>query len=278
MPDDNPGISPTQGSPTVTQPDTAIIPCGGLGTRMLPISRWLPKELLPVSLVPLVHWALAEAADAGLRRAIVVINRAKPILGEVARAFERPGFQVELRSQDRPAGLGDAMLRGRDAIGDHPFAVVLPDNLFRGTNQTAAVLAEWRRLGLATVLIAEITAGEAASKGATGRARVREEADGSLRVTELADKGRGRFDPGGDRAATPIGRLVLPASAWGELDDIARSLTFGAELDDVPLLQRLARRGVLAGVHCSAEFFDVGVPEGYRQAVAAFPPGDPLGA
>ena len=256
----------------MTVPDTAIIPCGGLGTRMLPASRWLPKELLPVSLVPLIHWALAEAADAGLARAIVVTNPAKPILGEVARAFERPGFAVELVSQARPAGLGDAMLRARDAIGDRPFAVVLPDNLFRGPNQTAAVLAEWRRLSLASVLIAEITAGEAGSKGATGRARVRDEADGSLRVTDLADKGRGRFDPGGHRAATPIGRMVLPSAAWGELEDMARSLPAGAELDDVPLLQRLARRGVLAGVRCTAEFFDVGVPEGYRLAVAAFPP------
>jgi UTP--glucose-1-phosphate uridylyltransferase len=255
----------------VITPDTAIIPCGGLGTRMLPISRWLPKELLPVSLLPLIHWALAEVADAGLGRAIVVTNPAKPILGEVARAFGRPGFRVELVSQDRPAGLGDAMLRARATIGDRPFSVVLPDNLFRGPNQTAAVLTEWRRLGLATVLIAEITAGEAGTKGATGRARVREEADGSLRVAELADKGSGRFDPGGDRAATPIGRLVLPGTAWGELDDIARSLPSGAELDDVPLLQRLARQGALAGVRCTADFFDVGVPEGYRQAVSAFP-------
>lgn len=254
----------------MTTPDTAIVPCGGLGTRMLPISRWLPKELLPVSLTPLIHWALAEAADAGLGRAIVVTNPAKPILGEVARGFERPGFRVELVSQDRPAGLGDAMLRARGQIGERPFAVVLPDNLFRGPNQTAAVLAEWRRLGLATVLIAEITAADAGSKGATGRARVREEPDGSLRVTDLAEKGHGRFDPGGDRAATPIGRFVLPAEAWSELDDIGRSLPPGAELDDVPLLQRLARRGALAGVRCSAEFFDVGVPEGYRQAVAAF--------
>jgi UTP--glucose-1-phosphate uridylyltransferase len=239
---------------------------------MLPVSRWLPKELLPVALVPLIHWALAEAADAGLTRGIVVTTPAKPILGEVARDFERPGFRVELVSQDRPAGLGDAMVRARSAIGDHPFAVVLPDNLFRGPNQTAAVLAEWNRLTLATVLIAEITAEEAASKGATGRARVRDEPDGSLRVIELADKGRGRFDPGGDRAATPIGRMVLPATAWGELDEIARALPPGAELDDVPLLQRLARRRVLAGVRCGAEFFDVGVPEGYRQAVVAFPP------
>lgn len=239
---------------------------------MQPISRWLPKELLPVSLVPLIHWTLAEAAGAGLARAIVVTNPAKPILGEVARQFRRPGFEVDLVSQDRPAGLGDAMLRTRDLIGERPFAVVLPDNLFRGANQTTAMVASWDRLGLATVLIAEVSASDAAAKGATGRARVREEPDGTLRVVDVADKGRGRFDTGGGvRAATPIGRFVLPAGTWAELDEIAGSLPAGAELDDVPLLQRLARRNALAGVRCTADFFDVGVPEGYQQAVAAFP-------
>jgi UTP--glucose-1-phosphate uridylyltransferase len=246
---------------------------------MQSISRWLPKELLPVSLSPLIHWALAEAAEAGLRRAIVVVNPAKPILGEVARGFWRPGFGVELVSQERPAGLGDAMLRARELIGERPFAVVLPDNLFRGPNQTAAVLAGWDRLALATVLIAEVSAADAQSKGATGRARVREEPDGVLRVTALADKGRGRFDTGGgERAATPIGRFVLPTGTWAELDEIAGSLPPGSELDDVPLLQRLALRSALVGVRCNAEFFDVGVPEGYRQAVGAFPAaGGPAG-
>jgi UTP--glucose-1-phosphate uridylyltransferase len=254
-------------------PDTAIIPCGGLGTRMQPMTHWIPKELLPVALTPLIHWALSEAANAGLARAIVVTNPAKPILGDVAREFMmRSDLQVVLVSQDRPAGLGDAMMQARPLVGDQPFALVLPDNLFRGPNQTAAVLAAWDRYAAATVLIAEVAAGDAGSKGATGRARVREAADGSLRVVDIADKGRGRFDTGGgDRAATPIGRFVLPADVFGEFDEVARSLPPGAELDDVPVLQRLARQNALVGVPCDAVFFDVGVPEGYRQAVAAFP-------
>src|SRR5688572_32164612 len=159
-------------------PDTAIIPCGGLGTRMRPMTRWIPKELLPVALTPLIHWTLAEAADAGLTRAIVVTNPAKPILADVALDFRSSELRVVLVSQDRPAGLGDALMRARSLLDGDPFAVVLPDNLFRGTNQTAAVLAAWRRHATASVLIAEVAAEDAGTKGATGRARVRDEPDG----------------------------------------------------------------------------------------------------
>ena len=60
--------------------DTAVIPCGGLGTRLHPITRWLPKEMLPVALRPVLHWALDEAAEAGLLRAIIITNPHKPVL------------------------------------------------------------------------------------------------------------------------------------------------------------------------------------------------------
>jgi UTP--glucose-1-phosphate uridylyltransferase len=67
--------------------DTAVIPCGGLGTRLHPITRWLPKEMLPVALRPVLHWTLDEAAEAGLLRAIIITNPHKPILEVVARRF-----------------------------------------------------------------------------------------------------------------------------------------------------------------------------------------------
>jgi hypothetical protein len=88
----------------------------------------------------------------------------------------------------------------------------------------------------------------------------------------VADKGAGRFDTAGDqRAMTPIGRLACPGNIFDEFEEVGRSLAPGAELDDVPVMQRLARRDALAGVISPAIFYDVGVPEGYRDAVAAFP-------
>jgi hypothetical protein len=66
--------------------------------------------------------------------------------------------------------------------------------------------------------------------------------------------------------------MAFAGEVLAEFEEVSRALPAGAELDDVPVLQRLARRGALAGVLAEARFFDVGVPEGYREAVAAFPP------
>jgi UTP--glucose-1-phosphate uridylyltransferase len=251
--------------------DTAVIPCGGRGTRLLPITTWLPKEMLPVGLKPILHWALDEAADAGLLRAIIVTNPHKPMLETAARNYPGP-LELEFVPQDHPRGLGDALLRARDHLAGSPFLALLPDNLFIGGNPTSPVVAAYRSSGLATVLLAEIAREEAQAKGATGRAAVRRAKDGSLRVVDIADKGTGRFDAAGVEAAvTPIGRMAFPGEIFDELEEIGRRLPPGAELDDVPLLQQLARRDALAGVISSARFFDVGVPEGYREAVAAFP-------
>ena len=96
--------------------------------------------------------------------------------------------------------------------------------------------------------------------------------DGALRVTDVADKGTGRFDTAGEAVAmTPIGRMAFPCGILEEFEEVGRSLPAGVELDDIPVLQRLARRDALAGVISRAKFFDVGVPEGYRDAVCAFP-------
>lgn len=251
--------------------DTAVIPCGGLGTRLHPITRWLPKEMLPVGLKPVLYWTLDEAADAGLLRAIIITNPHKPMLEAAARNYQGP-LELEFVPQDHPRGLGDAFLRARDQLGGSSFVALLPDNLFQGTNPTAALISTFRKTGLTTVLLAEIEGKDAGSKGATGRAAIRKEPDGSLRVTAIADKGAGRFDTAGDQmAVTPIGRVVFSDNILAEFDEVGRGLEPGVELDDVPVLQRLARRDALAGVISPARFFDIGVPEGYREAVAAFP-------
>src|SRR3989449_11780293 len=110
------------------------------------------------------------------------------------------------------------------------------------------------------------------SKGPTGRARCRPRGDGLYDVLDVASKRprAERFDPGsGPSALTPIGRMVFDGSIFDLFESQRRSLAPGAELDDVPVLQALARGNRLIGVLLADEFFDAGIPEGYRAALAA---------
>jgi UTP--glucose-1-phosphate uridylyltransferase len=261
---------------------TAVIPCGGKGTRLAAIARDTPKELLPVGGKPLLQWTLEEAAAAGLERAVVVTSPQKPQLARFLSERQPIGLSVSIVVQPEPRGLGDAITCARTAIGPGDVAVLLPDNLFSGGPAIAPVLDARRRTGCAAVLLAEIGAADAATKGATGRVAYRPRVDpagkGLVQIVALAGKGarEARFDTGGSPSAfTAIGRMVFGPDVFERLERlrvrIAQDQGVSTELDDVPLLQELAAQGQLVGVPLTrpVAFYDVGVPEGYHGALAA---------
>ena len=127
-----------------------VFPAGGLGTRILPATAVLPKELLPIVDKPLIQYGVEEAAESGLSRVILVNNPTKTILeehftshSELQEVLERRGkaallaslrdlaLRIELSTvyQNEPHGLGHAVLLSRDLVGEEPFAVVLSDDV-----------------------------------------------------------------------------------------------------------------------------------------------------
>ncbi len=183
--------------------DTAVIPCGGLGTRLQPITRWLPKELLPVGLRPVLYWMLDEIADAGLVRAILITSPLKPALEAAARTYPGP---LEL----------------------------------------------------------ELASGRSGARPATVR-----EAGAALWVTDVA---MDATPPnGGGRPARLVGRFVFPGDVFAELEASARAAPTGVEVDGLAVLRGLAWRDQLAGARLQGAWYEVGLPEGYRSAVADFP-------
>ena len=251
--------------------DTAVIPCGGLGRRLRPITNWVPKEMLPVGLKPALYWALDEAASAGLLRVILVVTPHKPVIEAAARQYQGP-LELEFVTQTAFRGLGDAILSARDALAGSPFLLLQPDQLFDGPNPTAAVLAAHRASRRTTIALVEIGPVEAARTGAFGRAMTRAQ-DGGLRVESLESRGSslGRFAVEGDPVLAPTGRVAYTSDVFSDFDAVAASVPPGAEIDDRPVLQRLAARGALEGVVVPARLFDLGVPEGYRDAVSRWP-------
>ena len=130
----------------------AVIPAAGLGTRFLPVTRAVPKELLPILDRPMLQYVVAEAAEAGITEVIVVTSPGKE---GIAGYFQpRPDLENRLADdrlllekarsgahlaevsyviQEQPLGLGHAVLVARDAVGDEPFAVILPDDIVAHT-------------------------------------------------------------------------------------------------------------------------------------------------
>ena len=130
-----------------------VFPVGGLGTRFLPATKCIPKEMLPVANKPLIQYAFQEAQDAGIEQFIFITGRNKTAINnhfdhsyeleEVLSAKER-SYELELTRgwlpdagkvvfirQQHPLGLGHAILCARDVIGDSPFAVILADELLQ---------------------------------------------------------------------------------------------------------------------------------------------------
>jgi UTP--glucose-1-phosphate uridylyltransferase len=132
---------------------TAVIPCAGLGTRMLPLTRVVPKELLPLGPKPLIEHAMAELGEAGIERVVIVVRRGKEMLqrhltepypfperahvpGPVPAAIK----QLEFVEQDDPRGLGDALKMALPLLDGQPFLMLLPDQLLMGSPGAAAQL------------------------------------------------------------------------------------------------------------------------------------------
>ena len=126
----------------------AVIPAAGLGTRFLPVTRSVPKELLPILDRPMLQYVVEEAAEAGITDVIVVTSPGKEEIADYFRA--RPDLEARLADdaqllekvrsgadladvsfviQEEPLGLGHAVLTAREEVGDEPFAVILPDDI-----------------------------------------------------------------------------------------------------------------------------------------------------
>lgn len=130
----------------------AVFPVAGLGTRFLPATKAMPKEMLTVVDKPLIQYAVEEALEAGIEQIIFVTGRGKQALEDhfdiayeledtmrgrgksldpIAGIRQKPGSPVYIRQQE-PLGLGHAVWCARDIVGDEPFAVLLPDELMVG--------------------------------------------------------------------------------------------------------------------------------------------------
>ncbi|MEO7655609.1 MAG: UTP--glucose-1-phosphate uridylyltransferase [Sphingomicrobium sp.] len=164
----------------------AIFPVAGLGTRLLPATKTMPKEMLTVVDRPLIHYAVDEAREAGIEQMIFVTGRGKSSLVdyfdlgfELEATMEKAGKSLDLLGssragfgeivsvrQQQPLGLGHAIWCARHIVGDEPFAVLLPDDLMVGKpGALKQMMDAYATLGGNIVCATEVQADKTASYG-----------------------------------------------------------------------------------------------------------------
>lgn len=164
----------------------AVFPVAGLGTRFLPATKAIPKEMLPVVDRPLIQYTVDEAREAGIEQMIFVTGRGKSAIEDhfdIAYELERtmtdrgkdisileptrlgPGNCAYVRQQE-PMGLGHAIWCARDIVGDEPFAIFLPDEFMHGSpGCMAQMVAEYERVGGNLLSVLEVPHEQVSSYG-----------------------------------------------------------------------------------------------------------------
>ena len=253
-----------------------------MGTRFLPATKAVPKELLPIIDTPALQLIIDEAVGAGIDHVVVVTSHAKPAIEayfdeapevvaklrstgrhEVADHIERIGRDVRISFayQDVAMGLGHAVGCARAAVGDEPFAVLLPDEIMGDSsllNQMCDVSAATGGsvVGLKRVPMAEVSAyGVVDPSGPLA-------ADGVVRIRTMVEK-----PPMADAPSDLIiiGRYVLTPDVFDKIERVQPGA--GGEIQLTDALRMQAADGPFSGVLSSVRRYDTGNPLGWLTAV-----------
>ena len=258
----------------------AVIPTAGFGTRFLPVTRSVPKNMLPVWDRPSIHLTVEEAVRAGIEHVIFVLAHGQEAIGhyfdrlpELEQALESRGAVDMLRHmveisemaeiscvyQERQLGPGHAVLSARAAVGDEPFAVLFPDDLIFSAAPTIAgmmdLFAERRSIVIA---VAEASDETIPAKGIVDARRVD---DRVLEIVGLVEK------PALEDAPSNlgiVGRYVLPPEVFDTLDSTRPSA--GGEIWLTDAIAALLTTGKGYAYRFPGVHFDVGTPEGLLRA------------
>jgi UTP--glucose-1-phosphate uridylyltransferase len=261
----------------------AVIPAAGLGTRFLPATKAVPKELLPIVDTPTIQYIVEEAVAAGVRDVILICARGKDsivdhfdLAAELEANLERTG-KTELRKemrriaqmarvvtvrQQEPLGLGHAVLCAKALVGDEPFVVMLGDDIIDAKVPATRQLAQcWERHGLGTIALMEVPREETSMYGiAAGTALDAR----TTRIERLVEKPK--VDPPSNLAV--IGRYVLPPRIFELLEQVKPGV--GGEIQLTDALAMLAREEGLLGYRFEGDRYDAGDRLGYLKANIAF--------
>ena len=265
----------------------AVFPVAGLGTRFLPATKAIPKELLPIVDRPLIQYAVDEAREAGIEQMIFVTGRGKSAIVEhfdVAYELETtmrergkdmaaldstrftPGDIITVRQQV-PLGLGHAIWCARAIVGDEPFAILLPDELMvarkgGGTGCMKQMVEAYEQVGGNLISVLEVPQDEVSSYGVIAPG-----AQVSARLTEVT--GLVEKPPVAEAPSNKIvsGRYILQPEVMRTLEDQGKGA--GGEIQLTDAMARMIGTQPFHAVTFAGRRFDCGSKTGFVEATLA---------
>jgi UTP--glucose-1-phosphate uridylyltransferase len=263
----------------------AVFPVAGLGTRFLPATKAIPKEMLTVVDKPVIQYVVDEARDAGIEHFIFVTGRNKAVIEDhfdvqfelydtlaqrgkdeqlamLQRMQPEPG-QTSFTRQQVPLGLGHAVWCARQLVGDEPFAVLLPDMIMQAEQGCMRAMVELHeKAGGNVVAVQECDPDEAHKYGIVGRGK---DVESGFEVTSMVEK------PARGTAQSNLylnGRYILQPEIFDILS--AQERGAGNEIQLTDAMLKLQAQQPFHGFHFQGRTFDCGSPEGFVEANVAF--------
>lgn len=265
---------------------TCIFPAAGYGTRFLPATKTLPKEMLPILTKPLIHYGVDEALEAGMENMGFVTGRGKRALEDYFDISYELEHQIsgtkkeyllnDIRSlihrciftftrQNEMRGLGDAVLKGKPLAGDEAFGVILADDLCineEGVNVMAQMVKIYEKYRCTIIAVMEVPKEQVSSYGVIAGNFVEEDL---IMVNSMIEKPSPQEAPSN---LAIIGRYILTPDIFGILENTKAGKNGEIQLTDALLTQ--ATNGMVLAYKFKGKRFDCGSVEGFVEATNYF--------
>lgn len=262
----------------------AVFPVAGLGTRILPATKSIPKELLPVVDKPILQYVVDEAINAGIKELVFVVSRTKTSIQdyldksyELEAELEKKNKTKELEllrslvpddvhcsyvRQSEALGLGHAILCARAAVGDEPFAVILPDDLMEDEWLLKKMVDKYREKQASVIAVETV---EADRTDRYGIVEIAESADDLHRINAIVEK------PSPDKAPSNlavVGRYILTAEIFPLLEKTTPGV--GGEIQITDAIATLLQQQDVYAWEFHGKRFDCGHKSGYLEAIVHY--------
>lgn len=270
-----------------------IIPVAGLGTRMLPATKAIPKEMLTIADKPLIQYIVNECVAAGIKEIVLVTHSSKnaienhfdtsfeletmlekrvkrQLLEEVRSIIPKDVTIMHVR-QGQAKGLGHAVLCGRALVGNEPFAVVLPDVLLADftADQTkenlSAMIKRFNETGNSQIMVAPVAREDVSSYGVVDCNGADLQAGKAEKIVKIVEK------PSVDKAPSNfavVGRYVFSAAIWDLLEKTP--IGVGDEIQLTDAIDMLIAQQDVEAFHMTGQTFDCGDKLGYMKAFVEY--------